>query len=107
MERENALVKREKLAEDIVRELADHVTVVKTKEALLCDIEECISLCYTAIEECISKEVRDDNLVAFRLCLFNIIVKKVGNESREYEVKRWLEICLQHERQIEGGGLWV
>ena len=56
--RENSIAEKEKLAEDFLQRLAHQEVSLKKREALLLEVEECVTVCYMAFEECIKKEIQ-------------------------------------------------
>lgn len=58
--REDAIAEKERLIEEILSRLEHQEVALKKRESLLLEVEESVAVCYTAIEECMRKEVQQD-----------------------------------------------
>lgn len=74
-ERESIVSHRETAAESIMIKLNEKEDELRKREILLIDVERCVAACYTAIEECIEKEIQQG---------LEVNVFSIKNNSNEF-----------------------
>ena len=84
--RENAILRKEKLADSILQKLDHKEASLREHEALLLEVEEYVAVCYTAIEECIQEEIHHGVEVWLMWVLWVVIVYNL--QSRKLLIKK-------------------